>query len=261
MERFHDRVVVITGGASGIGEATVMRLAGEGASVVIADLDEGAASRVAKVAAEMTPKSLGIACDVASEDDLVRLTRIVEGEFGRIDVVIGNAGIPEPTAVDRLDTESWDRAFDINVRGDFFLVKHALPLLEKGAGKSIVFTASVAGLVGMGGGQPAYSASKGAVVSLARALALELAPRGIRVNTVCPGWVRTPMLLGFYERSIADEEVRSRALQEAASGQLFGRFAEPEEVAAAIAYLASDDASYVTGVALPVDGGFTATVL
>lgn len=261
MERFGNRVALITGGASGIGAATAQRLACEGATVVVADCDGDAAANVVKGLKDCSPKSVAVTCDVTSEDDVAGLARFVHEEFGQLDSVIGNAGIPEPAGLNRLDTQKWDRSFDVNVRGNFYLLKHSRPLLEKGIGKAVVLTASVAGLIGMGGGQPAYSASKGAVVALTRALALEFAPLAIRVNAVCPGWVRTPMLLGFYERSIPDSVQRSAAMKDAESRQLLGRYAEPEEIAAAIAFLASDDSSFVTGVALPVDGGFTTTVL
>jgi NAD(P)-dependent dehydrogenase (short-subunit alcohol dehydrogenase family) len=255
MQRFSGQTIVVTGGGSGIGEAACVRFAEEGGTVVVMDLDLSAAQRVVDMLA--TKDSFAFQCDVSDGASVRAAMAEITKRQGKIDVIFGNAGMPCPEGIEELEEDRWDTTFAVNAKGEYLVAKYALALLEKGEGRSIVFTASTAALVAMGT-QAAYSASKGAVVSLTRAMANELVVKDIRVNCICPGWVDTPMLQRFYQEAFPDKGEREAAMHASASTQPMRRYAKPEEVAAAVAFLASKDASFITGIALPIDGGFTA---
>ncbi|HSP01415.1 MAG TPA: glucose 1-dehydrogenase [Thioalkalivibrio sp.] len=243
-----DKVAIVTGGASGIGEATVLDMIAEGARVVIADMDE---DRGESLAARLNEAHEGSAVfqpvDVTDENQVETLFETTLSRLGSVDVVFNNAGIGGMAAADSYPLEDWQRIIDINLTGVFLVAKHALgPMKEQGSG-SIINCASILGNVGQSM-TAAYSAAKGGVVNLTRTLAIEMAPHGIRVNTVSPAYIDTPLLRDF------DQDT----LKALIALHPVGRLGRPEEVAKAVSFLASDDASFITGANLLVDGGFTA---
>lgn len=246
--RLKDKVAVVTGGASGIGEASVLDMAAEGASVVIADRDE---QRGEALAARMNREREGMAVfqavDVKDEAQVRTLFEVTVARFGQVDVVFNNAGIGHTAPVEEYSAADWQRVIDINLTGVFLVAKHALARMRPRGTGSIINCASILGNVGQSL-TSAYSAAKGGVVNLTRTLALEYAPHGIRVNTVSPGYIDTPILRDL------DEET----LRQLTALHPIGRLGSPREVASAVTFLASDDASFITGANLLVDGGFTA---
>lgn len=254
MSRFADRVVLVTGGNSGIGRAAATAFAAEGAAVMIAARDEARSASVAAAIEGSGARVASIACDVTNPTDCEAAIEATVGRFGGLDVLFNNAGVifREKTAPDTSVWE-WDATFDVNARGTFLMSRYAVPVMTDGGGGAIVNNGSYFGLVG-GRGTAAYSASKGAVVLLTKAMALDHAADGIRVNCVCPGSVDTPMLHGEMEEMGGAAVVRHLFEEK----HPLGRIAAADEVAAAVLYLASDDAAFVTGVALPIDGGLTA---
>jgi NAD(P)-dependent dehydrogenase (short-subunit alcohol dehydrogenase family) len=245
--RFAGRVAVVTGGASGIGAAVCRRLAGEGALVVVADLDEDGASAVAgEIGGEAVP------VDVSRAAEVDALYDGVVARHGGVDVAVHNAGICPPDDGSILDVglEAWGRVQDVNLAGVYLGCRAVLPyMLERRSG-SIVNTASTAAMMGAATSQISYTASKGGVLALTRELGVEFARTGIRVNSVSPGVVTTPLTSSIFA---ADAELTARRLVHVP----MGRFADPAEVAAAVAFLGSDDASFVTASNLVVDGGTT----
>lgn len=248
--RLEGKKAIVTGGAGGIGRATSLALAAEGAAVAVVDLNAAAAEAVAAEIRDAGGTALALAADVSSEADIERVVADTAREFGGIDVVFNNAGIIRRTTVVETTVEEWDRVFGVNVRAIFLMCKHVVPIMASAGGGSIVNTGSGWGLKG-GGQAISYCASKGAVVNMTRALAIDHGPQGIRVNSVNPGDVDTGML-----RDEARQLGQGEAgfLAEAADRPL-RRMGQPGEIAAAVVWLASDEASYVTGAALVVDGG------
>ena len=241
--RFQDRTVIVTGAASGIGAAAVELFLREGAHVIGADLSPGG----------VPAGATGMACDVSVPEDLEALVGAALDATGRLDVMVNNAGIGSTADALSLTVEEWDRVFAVNARGVFLGTKYALtPMLAAGRG-AIVNTASVAGLVGLRD-RAAYCASKGAVISFTKQVALQYATSGVRCNCVCPGTVDSPWVAGLLDQ--AEDPAAARAALIAR--QPMGRLGTPEEVAGAIAYLASDDAAFVTGAAWVIDGGLVA---
>jgi len=245
------KVVLITGGATGIGRASALLFASEGASVVIGDVNEaGAADTVAAIESE-GGKALARRCNVGCEEDLAALISVAEGEYGRVDVVFGNAGLLRTSPLEELPTDLFERHLRLNLTANFLLAKLAAPLMRRGGGGAVVFTASAGGLRGTRG-SVAYNASKGGLVNMTRSLADELAPE-IRVNCICPGWVDTPFNEPFW--SHAGEGAEADVVR----GIPLGRQCTPEEVAPSVVFLAGRCASYITGHALVIDGGMMAT--
>lgn len=244
------RVALVTGGGSGIGRAIALLLAREGAAVAVVDVDDARAGAVAGEILAAGGRGLSAQADVSRAADCARVVERTVAEFGRLDVLCNNAGIIRRATVLETSEEEWDHVMAVNVRGVFLLCKAVIPLMIAAGGGAIVNTASGWGLVG-GRKAASYCASKGAVVQLTRAMALDHGARNIRVNCICPGDTGTPML----ENEAAQlGEPGERFLAEAADRPL-GRVGRPEEIAQAALYLASDASSFVTGTALVVDGG------
>jgi NAD(P)-dependent dehydrogenase (short-subunit alcohol dehydrogenase family) len=254
--RFSDRVAVVTGAGSGIGRAVALRLAAEGASVVAADIDLAAARETVSMT-ERRRRHLAARIDVRSARSVEALAGRVAARFGRLDVLVNNAGIEILGSVLEMDPATWDEVIAVNLRGTYLASRAFLPLLLAGAGEgrdaAIVNNASLMGLVSSRR-LSAYCASKAGVVSLTRSMALDYADAGIRVNCVCPGIIHTPML----ERRFALEPDRAAAYRRTVLRPPVHYLGRPEDVAAAIAYLASDEARFVTGSAVTIDGGVSA---
>lgn len=252
--RFVDRVVLTTGGNSGIGEATSRAFAAEGARVAVAGRDMARSTSVASAIEADGGRALAVRCDVTDPGDCEGAVAVCVDRLGGLDILFNNAGIVfREKSAPQTTVEEWDATFAVNVRGTFLMSKFAVPVMVEHGEGVIVNNASYFGLVG-GPGTAAYSASKGAVVQLTRAMALDHARDGIRINAVCPGSVYTPMLRG--EMAEMGGEAAVRHLFE--EKHPMGRIAAPEEVARLVLFLASDDASFITGAAFPIDGGITA---
>jgi len=245
VDRLDGRVVVVTGGGGGIGRASVRRLAAEGARVVVADVDAEAGKAVA---AEVD--GLFIPVDVTDEEQVEELYRAAAAAFGTVDVAFNNAGISPPDDDSLLVTglDAWRRVQDVNLTSVFLCCKHAIPYMQRQGKGSIVNTASFVAVMGAATSQISYTASKGGVLALSRELGVQFAREGIRVNALCPGPVNTQLLRELFAK---DPERAARRLVHIP----MGRFAEPEEIAAAVAFLASDDSSFVTASTFLVDGG------
>jgi NAD(P)-dependent dehydrogenase (short-subunit alcohol dehydrogenase family) len=241
---------LITGGASGIGRATALLFAREGAAVAVADLDEAGGQAVVREMAATGGRALFVSCDVTQEAHCQRAVQLAVQEFGGLDILFNNAGIIRRTTVLDIRAEEWDRVMAVNVKAIFLMSKCAIPVMAAAGGGVIVNTASGWGLAG-GRNAVSYCASKGAVVNMTRAMALDHGEQNIRVNCVCPGDTDTPMLRSE-ARQLGTPE--AEFLAESADRPL-RRIGTPEEIAQAVLYLASDASSFVTGTALVVDGG------
>ena len=247
MERLQDRVAVVTGAGSGIGLATVRRFAAEGAKVICVDIAEEAGTSAAKeVGGEF------VACDVSDETAVRDLFNGVAERHGRVDIAFNNAGISPPDDDSILVTglDAWERVLKVNTTSVFFCCKYVIPHMQRQGKGSIINTASFVALLGAATSQIAYTASKGGVLAMTRELGVQFAREGIRINALCPGPVATPLLMELFAK---DPERAARRLVHVP----MGRFAEPSEIAAAVAFLASDDASFITASNFLVDGGLT----
>ncbi|MCG2622597.1 glucose 1-dehydrogenase [Arthrobacter sp. I2-34] len=250
-QRLAGRIALVTGGSRGQGAAHVRRLAREGATVFFGDVGTEAG---AALESEQTSKGLDVRfrrMDVTSADDWSQMLGTIGTEFGRLDILVNNAGILDMRGPEEATEQSWQKTVDVNQKGVFLGIKHSIPLLRESACASIINTSSIFGLIGAAD-YFAYTASKGAVSAMTKSAAMTYGADGIRVNSIHPGYVSTPMLeTEFQALPEGTEEASLAAIP-------LGRFASPEEIASVVAFLASDDASYITGTEVVIDGGVVA---
>jgi len=249
------RSAVVAAAGSGIGRMSATALAEAGAAVALIDLNGDAVTALADELCAAGHEATAFQADLTDVDAVRRVAGQVAETMPAVDILLSNVGAPNPHGIDDITEAQWQRAIDVNLKSGFFVTQAFLPLMRAtGRGGSIIYTSSAAGLVGSYT-TPLYSLTKAGLVGLTKSLCTVLAPDAIRVNAVCPGPVNTPMLPGFLAK--ASDEVESVA-DVYASRVPLGRIAEPEEIAHAVVFLAGDAASFITGVALPVDGGYTA---
>lgn len=251
MFELNGKIALVTGAASGIGEAIAVTLARRGAFVYVADLDEANGERVAAEIANDGGKSRFLKLDVAEIADCKKASEVILADQGKLDVLVNNAGIGHVGTILETTAEDLDRLYAVNVRGMFSLTKAFLPSMIERKYGVIINTASIGGVVAIKD-RLAYCTTKFAVVGFTKCVALDHALQGIRANAICPGRVETP----FVKARIASYPDPQKAYEEMAATQAVGRMGTPEEIAAAVLYLASDEAAFVTGTAFEIDGGF-----
>jgi NAD(P)-dependent dehydrogenase (short-subunit alcohol dehydrogenase family) len=252
-KRFQGKGVIVTGGGSGIGRAAAIAFAGEGARVAIGELSEEHGRATAKAIEASGGGAIFVRTDVSKAADVQNLVSQAAKSFGGLHILFSNAGMyaRNDTKVTRLEDSVFDRVIDVNLKGMFLSAKYALPHIVKSGGGAVVMTSSVGALIG--GPTTAYTTSKGGVLALMRSIALEYAPKGVRANAILPGPVDTPIMLDVRAAMGIPPDGPMR------KANMLGRWAKPEEVANLVLFLCSEDASYITGAALTVDGGQSAT--
>lgn len=255
--RLENKVAIVTGAGQGIGEAAALKMAEEGAKVVVSDINEQTGNAVAERIRAAGGEAVFVAADVSNVDDVKALMASTKEAFGRLDVLHNNAGVHETNFTERaqsfeLDEAVWDKVIGINLKGVWMCSKYAVPLLAEGGGGAIVSAASIGGLIGYPMGS-AYGPSKAGVVQLTRVMAIELAPKNIRVNCYAPGNVDTPMVQKYYASGPPEEQEMIKA--QVVGTHLFKRLGRPEEVANLVVFLASDDSSMMTGSCVVIDLG------
>ena len=249
--RLEDRVAIVTGGASGIGAASAVMMAAEGARVLVADRNEGGAKAVVEQIERAGGQAIAQAADVTRAADNQAMVERAVAAWGRLDVFYANAGVPQwKTDVEQVDEAIYDQIMNVNVKGVWLAAKFALPVMKRARRGVFLVTASTAGIRPRPGGQT-YAMSKGAVITLAKALALEVAPHGVRVVAICPVATHTPMLPTF----MGTQTVEAEGLKRYEATVPLGRLNQPEDIAQTAVFLASDEASMITGTTIEVDGG------
>ncbi len=249
MERLHDRVALVTGAASGIGRATAKRLAAEGASVLVTDISDDAGQAVADEIVEGGGKAAFVHHDVTSVEEWEAAVAAAVEKFGGLNILVNNAGMGDLNAIEETSVEEWDTTIAIDQTGVFLGMKLAADALKESGNASVINISSIFGTSGGFGTSPAYHAAKGAVRTITKNIALHWATEGVRVNSVHPGFIDTPIL----------DAAKGTEFEQAMLGMTpMGRLGQPEEIAAGVAYLASDDAAFVTGLELYIDGGYLA---
>jgi NAD(P)-dependent dehydrogenase (short-subunit alcohol dehydrogenase family) len=254
--RLEDKIALITGGGSGIGRAAALLFAREGARVAVADVAEARAEETASMIVAGGGQSVAVSGDVSSSDDALQMVRAAVDAYGGLDVLVNSAGVSTRNALGpgASPEEVWDRVMDINLKGTYLVAWHAVSEMRRSGGGSIINLSSIIGLVGygagLGGGFNPYPPSKGGVVQFTRNLAIDCAKDGIRVNCICPGYTETNLTVPL----TSDPETMETLVRL----HPMGRLGRPEEIAYAALFLASDESSYVTGIPLAVDGGYTA---
>jgi NAD(P)-dependent dehydrogenase (short-subunit alcohol dehydrogenase family) len=252
MGRLDKKVAVITGAGSGMGRATAARFAGEGAAVVIADLNQDGGESAVRECKENGGRAIFQKTDVSSEANIKAAIDRAVSEYGRLDIIFNNAGLAGALgSIEQTTEENWDRTFNVLLRAVFFGIKHSIPVMRKTGGGSIISTASIAGIMGSAG-PLVYSVAKAGVIHLTKCAAVELGKDRIRVNCICPGGINTPLL----HKHIPGGESTTRQILE--NAQPIPRAGAGEDIAGMALYLASDDSEWVTGTAMVVDGGWVA---
>ena len=254
--RLKEKVALITGGGSGVGRATASLFAAQGARVAVADANEAHADETVRLIEDLGASALAVSGDVSRSEDALGMVQAAVDAYGRLDILVNSAGVSSRNALgpDASPEEVWDRVMDVNLKGTYLVTWHAVPHMKRGGGGSIINLSSIIGLVGygpgLGGGFNPYPPSKGGVIQFTRNLAIDVAGDNIRVNCICPGYLKTSLT----EPLTSDP----KTLEVLERRHPMGRLGQPEEVAYAALYLASDESSYVTGAPLAVDGGYTA---
>jgi NAD(P)-dependent dehydrogenase (short-subunit alcohol dehydrogenase family) len=246
--RFDGRVALVTGGGSGLGRAVALRLASEGAAVTVADIDAEGGRETCRQVRSAGGRALFVRADVVSAEDCERMVAETKSAFGGLHVLFPSAGIAAGSTVVATDEETWDRVVDVDLKGVYLSCRSAIPAVRESGGGAVVTVASIGGMRGNFGA--AFAAAKAGVINLTRSMAIAHARQGIRVNCICPGWIHT----AINDAVLQDPERRGKV----ADAHPMGRLGTPEEIAAAVAFLASEEASWITGAVLPVDGGYLA---
>lgn len=253
MTRLAGKVALITGGGTGIGRAIAVAFAREGASVAVAGRRLEKVKEVANAIEKQGGAALALQCDVSHEKDAERAVSETAKKFGKLDVLVNNAGALSVSTVDTITEDDWDRVISVNLKGPFLMSRAALKEFRKNGGGTIVNIGSVLGLVAMKD-RAAYCASKGGVTMLTKAMALDHAHENVRVNCICPSIVETELVKGLF-----DDSEQGKRLKQSRMGTIpLGRFGKPADVAELAVFLASDESSWLTGTAIPLDGGLTA---
>lgn len=259
MRRLAGKVSIITGAGSGIGEATAKLFSKEGAKVVVADIDPVKGQQVVTEIKDAGGDAIFIEADVSKVSDMEKMVKTTVSTYGKLNILYNHAGIPGPKGIEDVTEEEWEQCIKANMLGSFFATKFAIPEMRRVGGGSVLFTASTAGIVGSRF-SPTYSSAKGALVLLTKSLALRLAKDNIRVNCICPSLADTPMGPDFVRaRPDEDRATTETTIERFLTAAIpMGRLVKPQEIACAALFLASDEASFITGIFLPVDGGATA---
>lgn len=244
-----NKITIVTGARRGIGRAIALRLAKDGAKVAVTDISKNDCEKVVKEIEELGSEGLALELDVTNEENIKEVVKAVKKKFGRIDILVNNAGIFMQEELDKMDTEKIDKILAVNLRGMILCTKYVLPEMKSQNYGKIISIASIAGFVGFALSS-IYCATKGAIINMTRELALDLGKYKINVNAVAPGVIATDMTKDM----LADEKVKAELL----SGIPYGRIGQPEDIANAVAFLASDESAYITGHTLVVDGGWIA---